>query len=117
MDGAVGPIDPFTKVAAPHMALNRQQKRMLQKQGQLGPDGEPIAAQRAQPTGRPAEKRTSPREFFQQVQSELRKVVWPSRDEVIRFTAIVFTTLVLITALVAAIDFLFGESVLRLFES
>ena len=33
------------------MAMNRQQKRMLQRQGQLGDDGEPAARKRAAPAG------------------------------------------------------------------
>ncbi len=64
------------------MAMNRQQKRMLQKQGQLGADGAPAARKRPAPQApRPAakEERTGPVQFLREVRGELRKVAWPSR--------------------------------------
>ena len=57
------------------MAMNRQQKRMLQKQGQLGDDGEPAARKRTAPAApRPTEQRTTAPQFLREVRGELRKV-------------------------------------------
>ena len=48
---------------------------MLQRQGELGPDGEPVRSRRSSaPAAKPKEKRTGPRLFFKEVQGELRKV-------------------------------------------
>jgi preprotein translocase subunit SecE len=101
------------------MAMNRQQKRMLQRQGQLGPDGEPAAQQRraAQPRApKPKEERTTPAQFVREVRGEMRKVAWPTRSEVVNYSIIVLVTLVLLTAFVGVLDWVFGEAVLSLFE-
>ena len=101
------------------MAMNRETKRMLQRQGQLGEDGAPAARERRQPTPpRPAErdKRTKPREFVKEVRAELRKVAWPTRPEVINYSIIVFVALVVLMAFVGALDYGFGEFVLKLFN-
>ena len=76
------------------MAMNRETKRMLQRQGQLGADGAPDAPQRRQPRPRRArqEKRTGPRQFVREVRAELRKVAWPTRAEVINYSIIVLVT-------------------------
>ncbi|MFZ6005893.1 MAG: preprotein translocase subunit SecE [Actinomycetota bacterium] len=99
------------------MAMNRQQKRMLQRQGQLGADGAPVARKRsAPPAPKPKEERTSPAQFLREVRGELRKVAWPTRAEVVNYSIIVFVAVVLLTAYVAALDYGFGELVLKLFE-
>jgi preprotein translocase subunit SecE len=97
------------------MALNREQKRMLQKRGELGPDGEPVRARRAQPAPKPKEQRTSPRQFVREVRGELRKVVWPTRSETVNYSIVVVVTLIFFGALIFAVDWVFSEAVLRLF--
>jgi preprotein translocase subunit SecE len=98
------------------MALNREQKRMLQRQGELGPDGEPLRTRRGPQTPRTKE-RTSPRQFVHEVRSELRKVAWPTRSETINYSIIVVVTLVVFTLLIFGIDWVFSELVLRLFNA
>jgi preprotein translocase subunit SecE len=100
------------------MAMNRQQKRMLQRQGQLGADGEPAARKRqAPPAPRPSkEPRTTPVQFLREVRGELRKVAWPTRAEVVNYSIIVLVAVILLTAYVALLDYGFGEVLLELFE-
>ena len=100
------------------MAMNRQQKRMLQRQGQLGADGEPAARKRAAPPPPRAhqEDRTTPLQFVREVRGELRKVAWPTRAEVINYSIIVLVAVVVLTAYVAVLDYLFGEVLLKLFS-
>ncbi len=100
------------------MAMNREMKRMLQKQGQLDEQGAP-KAQRRQPTApspREREQRTKPTEFVREVRSELRKVAWPTRPEVVNYSIIVFVAVVILTAFVGVLDYGFGEFVIRLFN-
>ena len=100
------------------MAMNREQKRMLQRQGELGPDGQTPAPRRDQrPAPRPQQERTKPGEFAREVRGELRKVAWPTREEVIRFSLIVLVTVVLLTIFVNIIDYLSSEGILLLFEN
>ena len=107
--------------------MNRETKRLLQRQGQLGPDGAPTGATREQRTaaaaGRAAAtdradrpsigKRTG--EYLREVRNELVKVAWPGRAEVIKYTIVVFCTVVLLTATVFGLDALFARAVLLLF--
>jgi preprotein translocase subunit SecE len=98
------------------MAMNREQKRQLRKQGELAADGTP-APKRPEPrSSAPREQRASPRQFVREVRGELRKVAWPSRDEVIRYSIIVLVTVVLLTGFVALVDYLSTEGVLFLFD-
>src|SRR3546814_3125385 len=82
------------------MAMNRQQKRMLQRQGQVGADGEPVARKRQAPPAarpKPKEERTTPAQFVREVKGEMRKVAWPTRAEVINSSIIVLVALILLT--------------------
>jgi preprotein translocase subunit SecE len=104
------------------MAMNRETKRMLQRQGQLGPDGESQRAprqddrRRAAATQRTQRERIGPVQFVREVKGELRKVAWPTRDEVTRYSFIVLFTLVVLTAFIFGIDYLFAKSVFFLFD-
>jgi preprotein translocase subunit SecE len=103
------------------MAMNRAQKRMLQKQGALGADGEAVRerpqARRQPPPRSPEtkEKRATPMEFLREVRGELRKVAWPTRSEVINYSIIVLVAIVVLTTFIAVVDFGVSEFVLRLY--
>lgn len=95
------------------MAMNRETKRRLQRQGELGEDGEPKAARRTAPNpNAPREPRTKPREFAREVNAELRKVAWPTRAETLNLSLIVFIFLVVMTAIIAGLDFGFSKTIL-----
>ena len=96
-------------------SLNRQTRRFAQKQGLLDDDGEPVREKRQRSSG-PVEPRTPPAQFLREVRKELKLVSWPSREEVINYSLVVFTLLVVFTALVAGLDFGLGEAVVKLFE-
>jgi len=100
------------------MAMNRETKRMLQRQGQMTEDGTPTRERRqpATPRPEPREKRTGPREFLKEVRAELRKVAWPTKSETINYSIIVLVAVVVLTALIGALDYMFGEFVLKLYN-
>jgi preprotein translocase subunit SecE len=101
------------------MAMNRETKRMLQKQGQIGEDGAPKAQRRQPQTASPKEreKRTRPTEFIREVRAELRKVAWPTRAEVTNYSIIVFVAVVVLTVFVGLLDYGFGRFVIQLFDN
>ena len=103
--------------------MNRQMKRMMQRQGQLGPDGEGAVDTRRRPAA-PAPRRApvkreriSPATFLREVRGELRRVAWPTRAEVINYSSIVLITLVVLVTLIFFLDFSFAKSVLFLFDT
>jgi preprotein translocase subunit SecE len=94
------------------MAMNREQKRLLQRQGEMDAEGNPTSKRRSAPAANaPREPRTKPRQFVREVNAELRKVAWPTRSETLNLSLIVFVFLVVMTALIAAMDFAFTESI------
>ena len=107
--------------------VNRQTKRLLQRQGQIDEEGAPAAGgRRPPPTRRPpggggggGPDRPSfwnrVIEFAREVRNELAKVAWPNRREVVKYTIVVFVTLVFMTSLVFGLDAGFAKGVLFLF--
>lgn len=102
------------------MAMNRQQRRLMQKQGQLNEEGEPVRGPRGQqPQPRAAaakSERTGAVQFLGEVRGELRKVAWPSRTEVLNYSVVVLLGIIVLTAMIASLDYVLGEAVLKLFE-
>ena len=101
------------------MSMNREMKRRMQRQGQVGEDGTAASAPRqkapVRTPPRPSE-RTSPAEFVREVRSELRKIAWPTRAETINYSTIVLITLVVLISLIFVLDLIFAKSALYLFK-
>ena len=104
--------------------MNRQTKRLLQRQGQIDEEGTPTsgrrpppAAQRRPPTPDRPSLGSRIVEFLREVRNELAKVAWPNRQEVVKYTLVVFVTLVFMTSLVFGLNFAFAKGVLFLFGS
>jgi preprotein translocase subunit SecE len=53
--------------------------------------------------------------FFREVVSELRKVIWPTRKELITYTTIVIGFVTIMTAIVGLLDYGFGKAILWAF--
>jgi preprotein translocase subunit SecE len=53
--------------------------------------------------------------FYKQVVAELRKVIWPTRKELVTYTTVVVVFVLIITAIVAVFDLAFGKAVLAIF--
>ena len=95
--------------------MNRQQKRMLRKQGEIDAEGAQVVSRRqALPT---AKERVSVWQFIREVRSELRKVAWPSREETVNYSIVVLVTVVVLTSMIYGLDWVFSTFVLELFET
>ena len=84
--------------------LNREQKRHLKRTGALDEKGAPARVQR-QP--QPKRERVTPPQYLREVRDEMRKVAWPKRPEVIRYSIVVVITVVVYASLVGGLDALF----------
>ena len=123
--------------------MNREQRRMLKKQGQeVTPDGEVLStktesggsgsgsggrvtkkggageasSKKKREAAVEVEERTSPTQFVGEVRSELRKVNWPTRTEVINYSIVVLVTVIILTVFIGLLDWAFATFVLELFE-
>lgn len=52
-------------------------------------------------------------QFLREVRSELRKVAWPSRSEVINYTIVVLVTTLVLTLIVWVMDIAIREAVIN----
>ena len=55
--------------------------------------------------------------FLREVRAELKKVAWPSRQEVFTYTVVVLVSVTFVTLLTFGLDYLFGKGVLTFFKS
>ena len=53
--------------------------------------------------------------YNRQVVAELRKVIWPTRNELVTYTTVVVTFVTIIIGIVFALDYAFGKAVLAVF--
>jgi len=65
--------------------------------------------------GKPGTKRTSPPLFYRQVISELRKVIWPTRHELVTYTAVSLVFVIMLIGIVFGLDAGFSWVTLKLF--
>ncbi len=59
---------------------------------------------RAKPGGPAKDGRTTPALFVRQVVAELRKVIWPTRNELITYTTVALTFVVVMAVIVSLLD-------------
>ncbi len=104
--------------------MNRETKRLMQRQGQMEADGSPATkrapagtttADRRQTKGPSGRKRTTPVQFLREVRDEMRQVAWPSRAELVNYTSVVITTLIIMISLIFVLNLAFGKLITLLF--
>ena len=101
------------------MAMNRQTKRMMAKQGTDKPGGKSSASEggkRRPPSAAPKREKIGPKEYLGEVKGELRKVAWPTKKEVVNSTIIVLIAVIVMTALIFGFDYASSKFVLFLFD-
>ena len=96
--------------------MNRQMKRMQRRQTSATERAQALAASRRAAV-QEKRKRTPPRQFLREVRQELKKVIWPTRQELTTYTIVVLVTVVVMTSYVFGLDVLFSRLVLNVFTS
>ena len=61
------------------------------------------------------DKRTSPATFYRQVVAELRKVVWPTQEQLITYFIVVLVFVIVVMGIVSLLDLGFGKLVFAVF--
>jgi preprotein translocase subunit SecE len=60
-------------------------------------------------------ERTGPTTFYRQVVAELRKVVWPSQQQLITYFIVVMVFVLVLIAIVSLLDLGFGKLAFKIF--
>ena len=68
------------------------------------------SAERRSGSGAAAKRdRTTPALFTRQVAAELRKVIWPTRNELVTYTAAALVFIIVLSAIVLSLDYGFTK--------
>ena len=59
--------------------------------------------------------RTSPVTFYRQVVAELRKVVWPTQDQLVTYFSVVMVFVIVMMAIISALDLGLGRLAFEVF--
>jgi len=59
--------------------------------------------------------RTSPVTFYRQVVAELRKVVWPTQDQLVTYFSVVMVFVLVMMAIISALDLGLGRLAFEVF--
>ena len=97
----------------PSTAADRRGRRPAPSGGRTEGKGRATAVRDTRPPRVSLPKRLV--RFLQEVVAELRKVIWPSRKQLVTYTLVVLVFVSFMVALVALLDFLVGQGVNALF--
>jgi len=94
--------------------VNREIKRRMkrdQKRSEKGARTQPPVPAAAQ-----RRERVKLRQFIREIQGELRRVIWPTTQEVITYSIVVVVVVTLLTGVVFLLDLGFAKGVVQLFR-
>ncbi len=91
--------------------MNREMRRLQAKEDERA---KKKRSERAQPKKK---ERVGIRQYFREVRQELKKVAWPSREELTTYSIVVFAVTAVLTLFVFGLDWAFSKAVLGLLEN
>ncbi len=90
---------------------SREMRRMQQKLGMEKKRAQMKKSAGSKGKSGPKKQRVTISQFLTEVKAEMKKVTWPTRDEVLSYTIVVVTTVVLMGGLIYLADILFVKLV------
>ena len=90
---------------------SREMRRMQEQLGMEKKRAQMKKSAGSKRKGGPKKQRVTISQFLTEVRAEMKKVTWPARDEVISYTIVVVTTVVIMGGLVYLADLLFVKLV------
>jgi preprotein translocase subunit SecE len=94
--------------------MNRQMKRAQRRQGTPVERAQAVASTR-RAAAQEKRKRAGARQFLKEVRQELKKVNWPTRQELFAYTIVVLVSVTVLTSFVFGMDFVFSKMVIKVF--
>lgn len=90
---------------------SREMRRMQQKLGMEKKRAQQKKSGGTRKKSGPKKQRVTVSQFLTEVRAEMKKVTWPTRDDVVSYTIVVMVTVVLMGGLVYFADILFTKLV------
>ncbi len=75
----------------------------------------PQARRPAKSAGPAKPERTSPVVFLREIRAELRKVIWPTRKELVTYTTVAVIFILIMVAIVTGVDTALTDLVFKIF--
>ena len=75
-----------------------------------------MSESRSVSTSSKRDKRTSPATFYRQVVAELRKVVWPTQQQLVTYFVVVLVFVLVVMTIVSLLDLGFGKLAFEIFS-
>ncbi|GLW52880.1 preprotein translocase subunit SecE [Kitasatospora phosalacinea] len=106
-EGAEGAADEATSTEDGKKPSRRERRRANRAEGGEG----------GKKSGKRAKKGVFARTaiFYRQIIAELRKVVWPTRSQLIQYTTVVVTFVIVMMLVVAGLDWVFAKGAFWIF--
>ncbi len=92
--------------------VNRELRRVQDKSKQSAQRQRQMAARKKAAEKKKAERKgvwTTIKQFYKDVVIEMKKVIWPSRTEVINYTLVVLVTVAIATAFILVLDLILSR--------
>ena len=99
--------------------MNREFKRRMRRDEKAQKRAMSRGQQRSPvPAGQPQAKRerVKLRQFVGEIRGELKRVIWPTRSEVITYSIVVIFVVTVLTGVVFALDLGFAQAIVALFR-
>jgi preprotein translocase subunit SecE len=90
--------------------MNRESRRHRAREERRTEQAETTTVSREPDAPR---ERTSPGQFLREVRSELKKVNWPNRHEVVNYTVVVLVTTAVLTLFTWGLDWIISNAVIN----
>jgi preprotein translocase subunit SecE len=92
--------------------LNRELRRVQERSKQSAQKQRQVAQRKKAAEKKKAEKKgvwKTVTQFLHDVRIELKKVIWPSKQEVINYTAVVLITVTIVTTFILVLDLVLSK--------
>lgn len=98
--------------------MSREDKRRVEREKRKAEQRTtPVEAEPGAGAGTGTRQRPGVTQFVGEVRSELKRVHWPNRKELVSYSLVVIVGLVLMTAFISGVDTVFQELVFQVFGS
>jgi preprotein translocase subunit SecE len=89
--------------------MKREERSQQRAQGR---GRSPVPVQQGQ-----RRERVGIRQYLRDIQTELRRVIWPTPQEVLTYSIVVVVVVSVLTGIVFGLDYVFFKAILKLFAS
>jgi preprotein translocase subunit SecE len=96
--------------------VNREFKRRMKREERQSQKAQARGGPRPPMPVQQRRERVGFRQYLREIQSELKKVNWPTRTEVITYSVVVVFIVALLTGLVFVADLGFSQAIVTLFK-